>query len=97
MADSKPEENANAPMGNIKSPNCSIRDRNAALLGASTSFVMVMRGTGRCRRCLCMRFRVQVDTLGRMSVYASTRRLDISITFVCVGVHRSFRATEQPP
>src|SRR5579872_2726149 len=98
MADSKPEENANAPMGNIESPNCSIRERNAALPDASApSFMMVMRGTGRCLRCLSMRFRVCVDTPGRVSVYVPVRWFDISVTLVRVRMHGSFRATEQPP
>src|SRR6185295_7100148 len=98
MADSRPEEKANAPMGNIESPNCSIRERNAALLDASTSsFAMVMRGTGRCRRCLSLSSRVGMDTHRGMSVYASALGLDASITLVRVGVHRSFRATEEPP
>ena len=72
--------------------------RNAALPDASTpSFAMVMRGTGRCRRCLSLSARVGMDTRRWMSVYASALGLDIGITLVRVGVHWSFRATEKPP
>src|SRR6185312_210643 len=98
MADSRPEENANAPMGNIESPNCSIRERNAVLLDGSTpSFSMDMCRTGRCRRRLSLSFRMGMDTHRRMSVYASALGLDSSIALVRMGVHRSFRATEEPP
>ena len=85
-------------MGNIESPNCSIRERNAVLLDASTlSFSMDMCRTGRCRRCLPLSFRMGVDTHRRMSVNASALGFETSITLVRVGVHRAFRATEESP
>ena len=58
---------------------------------------MIMRRTGRCRLRLSLGFRMGVDTHRRMSVYAFAVGLDTSITLVRVGVHRSFRATEEPP
>ena len=43
--------------------------------GAAWRFDVIRDGhaleAGRCRRCMCMRFRVRVDTPGRTSVYAS--------------------------
>ena len=41
--------------------------------------------------------RMGMDTRRRMSVNASALGLETSITLVRVGVHRSFRATEEPP
>src|SRR5205807_5298451 len=98
MADSKPQENENPPMGNIESPNCSIRASNAVLLGASTlSSPLVVRETGLGRRSMCMSIglRMLMEAHWRASVHPS--RLDVGrgIALVRVRVHWTFRRSEE--
>ena len=100
IADSKPQENENPPMGNIESPNCSMRARNAALSGCSDlSSPMVDSPKPVLPAILLNEHRSPEWLMGAhrwASVHASGFGFDGRIALVRMRMHRTLGAAEKP-